>query len=293
MKKYKIILIFFAATLLICCSGKGTENTKQKDSKPIEVTTKSNNQIICDRFKINEKITNSSLNLSVDTDLPDNTIIMVSVSRLYWEPNNSSAYSEDYFSEKSTVGKWKSNQVIPINSKIWKEALSAKQKQMSRLGFGFDVESISNNITIRMVVPINQSNPMFGEKNVNLCGKAVINKGIRIVEDEIKIDYPLDSPPIGKSQYSNLNPLDLEIGQIYILSKQTPLMPSLNPDDPIAALEQIKQIPKGGEFKVLEMVNKNNNPWYKVIAFNQSKSRIGTGWINSTALLSQKLEISN
>jgi hypothetical protein len=37
-------------------------------------------------------------------------------------------------------------------------------------------------------------------------------------------------------------------------------------------------------------VKKRNTPWYEVIAFNQEKQQIGTGWIDSTALLGQKLK---
>jgi len=208
----------------------------------------------------------------------------------------------DYFSEKSTVGKWKSKHRISIASKKWKSALRAKQEKMSRIGLGFDVASISDDIQVNMVVPINQPDPKFGERNSNLTGKAVIIASpggktvtgkvvgpMYIVEDEVEINYPLNSPPVGKSP--SLNPLELENGHAYIVSKQTPLMPYLNPADPIAAIQQIKQIPKEGIFEVLEKVMKGNSPWYKVNAFNQSKQLIGTRWINSTALLGQELKV--
>jgi len=247
-------------------------------------------QIICDEFNLVTKVTGSTLDLSVDTDLPDNTVVMVSVSRSYLEKGNPAKYSVDYFSEKGTIGEWKSTHRISIADEDWKTALRAKQEEMSRFGFGFDVASISDRITVNMVVPINQLDPKFGDWNQNLTGKAVRTEGIRVVEDEIEIDYPLDSPPVGKSPFPSLNPLELEIGQAYVVSKQTPLMPSHSPADPIAAIQQMKQIPKGGGFKVLEVYKKKNNPWYRVTAFDQSAEQIGTGWINSTALLGQELK---
>jgi hypothetical protein len=260
-------------------------------------------QVVCNEFKLVIKVTNSTLELSVNTDLPDNTVVMVGVSRSYWERGNSDEYSVDYFSEKSTIGKWKLRQRISIDSEKWKTALRTKQEKMSRIGLGFDVASISDKITVSMVVPINQTDPMFGERNENLTGKAVImaSKGGRtitgkvvgpmyVVEDEIEINYPLDSAPVGRSPFPSLNPLELENGQAYIVSKQTPLMPSLNPADAMAAIQEMKRIPKGGVFEVLETVKKRNSPWYKVIAFNQRKQQIGTGWINSTALLGQELK---
>jgi hypothetical protein len=247
-------------------------------------------QVVCNKFKLVTKVKGSTLDLSVDTDLPDNTVVMVSVSRSYLEKGNPDMYSEDYFSEKSTVGKWKSRHRIFVDSEEWKSSLRTKQEKMSRLGLGFDVASISDKISVRMVVPINQPDPRFGKRNSKLTGKAIRTTGLRVVEDEIEIDYPLDSPPVGKSPFPSLNPLELEVGQTYILSEQTPLMPSHSPADPIAALQKMKQIPKGGVFKVLETFKKRGNPWYKVVVLDQRKKRIGTGWINSTALLGQELK---
>lgn len=246
-------------------------------------------QVVCNKFKLVTKVKGSTLDLSVDTELPDNTVVMVSVSRSYLEKGNPDIYSVDYFSEKSTVGKWKSRHRIFVDSEEWKSSLRTKQEKMSRLGLGFDVASISDKISVRMVVPINQPDPRFGELNSKLTGKAVTTTGLRVVEDEIELNYPLESPPVGKSPFPSLNPLELEIGQTYILSEQTPLMPSHSPVDPIAALQKMKQIPKGGVFKVLETFKKRGNPWYKVVAFDQRKKRIGTGWINSTALIGQEL----
>ena len=247
-------------------------------------------QVVCNKFKLVTKVKGSTLDLSVDTDLPDNTVVMVSVSRSYLEKGNPDTYSVDYLSEKSTIGKWKSRHTIFVDSEEWKSSLRTKQQKMSRLGLGFDVASISDKISVRMIVPINQPDPRFGELNSKLTGKAVTTTGLRVVEDEVELNYPLESPPAGKSPFPSLNPLELEVGQTYILSEQTPLMPSHSPADPIAALQKMKQIPKGGVFKVLETVKKRGNPWYKVVAFDQRKKRIGTGWINSTALLGQELK---
>jgi hypothetical protein len=257
--------------------------------KPIATET----EIFCDNFELVTKITGSTLDLSVDTDLPDNAVVMVSVSRSYLEEGNSATYSVDYFSEMSTIGKWKSEHNISIASEDWETALRVKQEDMSRLGLGFDVASISDKITVGMVVPINQPDPKFGDRNQNLTGKTVSTKGVRVVEDEIEIHYPLNALPVGKSPFHSLNPLELEVGQAYLISKQTPLMPSHSPADPIAAIQQMKQIPKGGGFKVLEVYKEKSNPWYKFTAFDQSTETIGKGWINNSALLGQQLRVQN
>jgi len=250
-------------------------------------------QVICNKFKLFTKVKGSIIDLSVDTDLPDNTVVMISVSRSYMEKDNPSMYSVDYFSEKSTVGKWKSKHRIFVDSEKWKSALRAKQEEMSRLGLGFDVASISDKITMCMVVPINQPDPQFGKRNSKLTGKVVKATGLCFVEDEIEIDYPLKSPPVGKSPFLNLNPLELEVGQSYIVTKQTSLMPAHSPIDIFAALLKVKYIPKGGGFKVLDTFDKKSNPWYRVNAFDQRKKQIGEGWINSLALLGKTLRHTN
>ena len=151
------------------------------------IASTTDGQVVCDRFKLITNVESSTLNLSVDSDLPDNTVVMISIFRTYLEKNNLDGYV-DYFSERSTIGKWKSNHNISIDSQKWKSALKEKQKNLSELGLGFDVASISDTITVSIVVPVNQPNPRFGKMNSKLTGKAVVQRsGIRIVKDEIEI----------------------------------------------------------------------------------------------------------
>lgn len=247
-------------------------------------------QIVCDRFQIVTNLRDAALELSVQTDLPDNTLVMVSISRSYLEKGNPATYSCDYLSEKSTVGKWKTKQTVVLDNQKWNETLRDKQEKMSRLGAGFDVASISDKVDVRMVVPIGQPDPRFGDKNSKLSGNRVSEKRVRVVGDEISFAYPMQSPPLGSFPVQNLDPLNLENGQSYVVSKQTPLMPELEPADPLAAIQRMKQIPKGGAFKIHEVRKKGTSPWYRVVAIDQNMKNIGAGWINSTALLDQDLK---
>lgn len=95
---------------------------------------------------------------------------------------------------------------------------------------------------------------------------------------------------MGKSSFPSLNSLELEIGQAYVVSKQTTLMPSHSPAKPIAPIQQMKEISQGRRFKVLEVYKEKTNPWNEVIALYQKTEQIGTGRINSTALLGEQLE---
>jgi len=74
----------------------------------------------------------------------------------------------------------------------------------------------------------------------------------------------------------------LQIGQKYQLSEKTPLMPELNPVDPISAVQKMKSIPAGGTIKIIKTTMKERTPWYYVEA-----EGMGYGWINSIVLIGQ------
>ena len=72
----------------------------------------SNAQIVCNKFNISARVSGSIISLSINTDLPDNTVIMISAFRSYWINENSKEHRHDYFSKKSTAGQWKSKHKI-------------------------------------------------------------------------------------------------------------------------------------------------------------------------------------
>ena len=68
-------------------------------------------------------------------------------------------------------------------------------------------------------------------------------------------------------------------------------MPTHSPKDVFKALKHLKYIPVGAGIKVIQMFNKEGSIWYRVLVVNQKMKFLGSGWINSTALLGQELEI--
>lgn len=86
-------------------------------------------------------------------------------------------------------------------------------------------------------------------------------------------------------------PLDptqsLRVGQVFPLSKQTPLMPELEPADPMAALQKMRRLPPETTIKVLRVAMKKQTAFYFVEATSPSKVSRGSGWINSIALIGQ------
>lgn len=149
--------------------------------------------LICDRFELVTNISSSTLELSLETDLPDDTKISITVDRSYWEKGSSEEYSRPYFEQKSTVGEWRRTHEIDIGSARWNKNLEDFQAEMSKATLGFTVARISHDIGVSIVVPINgQTNPGFGDRNKNLEGEAVTERyGAKLVEGMSRITHPL------------------------------------------------------------------------------------------------------
>ncbi len=237
-----------------------------------------------------QTIEGDTLKLSLDTDLPDYTDLMVSVSRSYKEKGDTeSSYSIDYFQEKSTVKKWRSQQELSISDKVFINKLQKQMNMMSQLGMPFKTSTISKKIEVSFVVPVNQSNPIFGKRNENLQSNLISPSGYRTIRKEKIINKPLGSR-VSNIRATKVSAKDLQKGGVYTISKETPLMPEFEPADPIAAIAKLKKLPPGSVITVLSIRIKVNSPWYKVKAKSATGLSIGEGWINSIALIGQDIK---
>lgn len=82
----------------------------------------------------------------------------------------------------------------------------------------------------------------------------------------------------------DIDPFNLKKNSVYILSKDTPLMPQFDPKKPLKVLRSIITLKKGETFKIIKTKMKRFFPWYNVSISNGRK-----GWINSIALVNQSL----
>ena len=247
---------------------------------------------MCD---IQHKFADNNLSVSLNTDLPDDTVLIMSVSRSYWEKGSSEEYAIDYFSEESTVKEWRNKHDILLDNSKWKAYLENQQNKLASLDLGYEVDKISDSVSVSAIVPMNQSSSKFGDNNSKLTGKKVNTSslgtvGLRTVDDEVTIHYPLEGGKSIKAKYGN--PLSLKIGETYSVCKITPLMPELPPSDPMTALENVKYIQEGGLIKIISVRKKDSQPWYKVEVTDNNDQAIAEGWINSTALMGQQLRIT-
>lgn len=292
------LIIIISMTFVNCADVKVKEEPKFETKTEITKEAKVDirdvkldpNKLICDTFDIIYDTDVNSVNISLQTDLPDATEIMVSVSRTYWWKGVKDAYSIDYYSIKSTVGKFRTTQNIMLKKAKWDKELKSQIDFAVAANRPSQVSRVSGNVNIRIVVPMFQANPAFGKRNENLKGKKVQKGDFRIVESEVTFKRPLNAK-LPSIKYANSN--NLLSGKTYKVSKKTPLMPELNPSNVKEAMKDVKYIQQGGNIKITKIVKKNNTTWYNVIVSDEKKRTLGYGWINSTVLLGQKIEIVN
>ena len=79
----------------------------------------------------------------------------------------------------------------------------------------------------------------------------------------------------------------LSVGQELRLTKETALMPELEPSDAMEAIKRIRRLSPRTTIKVLRVAKKHRTPWYFVRATSESGINLGSGWINSIALFGQ------
>lgn len=149
---------------------------------------------------------------------------------------------------------------------------------------------------------------------LGMLSKAGANDEPRVDINEDFIEK-LDDPPVMKFGYSEVErksvfrllvdverkadeeaegeyPLEpekhLKVGSHIVLAKRTPLMPEMEPEDPMEALAKVKEISAGVSVEVVAVSkDKHGTRCYGVRLMGGDESEIASGWINSIALIGQ------
>lgn len=292
------VLPTLALGLLMVGGCSTSDRPASQDTSPLfpdgKVEPPSNEGLIkSDKFAIVHSLQGDTLTVSVDTDLPDFTDVMVSVSRSYFEKNSNDEFARNYFEEKSTVGRWRQPRAIKVSHDSFKASLHEQQRKTSQAGIGGQLDRIEPDIVIGFTVPMFQSNAAFGNRNSNLTGAATTASGNgRIVRAKLSVPYPLDARATPGPQWASRN--DLVVGRTYRLSRETPLVADLSPPDfdaQVAVIASRKVIPVGGSITIKELATKDSGRWYHVEARDTNAAAIGTGWVNVDALIGQQIQV--
>ena len=250
--------------------------------------------VVCDRFELRYELDGTDLLLWIDTDLPDEGELSVTVDRMYYEVGVSDAYSREYFHKFELVSRWREPRRISLDAESWKANLKAHQNKMAAIGgdMAFEIASIEHSVEIRAILHLNQDDPRFGGRgNPNLSGKATSRSGEKnvLVEAEAAIEFPLTgSPPASRSTRASYD--GLVAGESYRLSHETPLMPGRSVsgksfEESMDSIGKMLYLPAGTVIHV-KAEDHGSTPWYQVEV--ESDLRV-SGWINSVALMQQEI----
>lgn len=246
--------------------------------------------VVADRFEVSQALEGDTLTISLDTDLPDETKVMVDVSRRYRQAGDTTAYVNEYFEESGTVGGWRTPRSVVLDEARWRAALSEKQRILARGGAPFDIGRVEDTVIVSFVIPVNQPDRRFGDRNQHLSGSAVSVGllGWPLIERELHLFRKAGKADPSSPRWAD--PGTLQVGRRYALSRETSLMPELNPADPMGAIERIRVIPQEGSIGIVAIANREVTQWYEVEAYDGAGARLGSGWVNSTALIGQDVQ---
>jgi hypothetical protein len=153
----------------------------------------------CDSFQVNarfvgdESMDSRQVQVSVNTDLPDETEVMVRIDRSWVNTVEGETYAEDYFSEKSTIGQWRNPRTVDLHYSQFVAGLDRAKQIHASIGEPISVGSIDDAIEVSFIVPVGQSDARFAPQNRNLEGSAVkVSYGVmRNVEGKVRLRWPI------------------------------------------------------------------------------------------------------
>jgi len=185
------------------------ETEKKKAVSPVNDDQKTTSSVIskvfCNRFNVNTVLKGKELEFWLDTDLPDNTIVMVSVSRRYWIKGSSGTYSGSYYGKSIFVYELRKPVTVIIDDNEWRRHIEKKHKQIEPSEEPLRVSKISDEVELKLIVAINQDNPAFGPRNVNLEGTMVTaEQGFRIIRKEKMFIVPFGKAISARTREKNV-----------------------------------------------------------------------------------------
>jgi hypothetical protein len=164
-----------------------------------------NSKVFCNSFNINTILKGRELEFWLNTDLPDNTLVMVSVSRRYWIKGSSGIYSGSYYGKSIFVYELRKPVTVILDDKQWRRQVEEKHKQIDPSGEPLQVSKISDEVELKLVVPINQDNSAFGPRNVNLEGTMVTaEQGFKIIRKEKMFIIPFGKAISARARERNV-----------------------------------------------------------------------------------------
>lgn len=152
----------------------------------------------CEQFEVsatfepNVTETVRRVKISVKTDLPNTTHLMVSIERSFVNAVDNKERTILYMEEKSTVAEWRADRVVDLDQTKWQAKLEEARATLRKFGQKLALTRLDEFVTVSFVVPVNQPDERFGLRNANLIGAMVQDSnGVRVVRRDAKLKWPV------------------------------------------------------------------------------------------------------
>ena len=113
-----------------------------------------------------KKLENRTLDITATTDFPDDTNLLISVSRIYFEQGASDEYSGQIFDRDMAVSDGKIQIKVSVDDKPWLREYREKQQKLPDLFTG--ISKVSEDVTIAVLFSPKRDQP---EHIANILGK--------------------------------------------------------------------------------------------------------------------------
>ena len=130
-----------------------------------------------------------TLQISLKSDFPENTLVLVSVTRSFWEKGKNDTYSGDIHSKDIPIKDGIIEVTVNVDDKPWYKQRKQKEEQFKGLGVFGEIGKISPEVEVRtMVSPRRQKSKhiekLFGKNGERIGGKGAQKGAITTYELE-------------------------------------------------------------------------------------------------------------
>ena len=143
-------------------------------------------------FKWRTESDNSIL-LSIETDLPDNAEVRITVYRTYraTSEDRTDTYSVEYFSAEGQISEWREFQKVDIDDKAWANELLAHQDEMAALPrLAFEIDNVDPYVLAAAYVYGHKKGERFGAREFESTLDQVASIEL-VASSEIMLRRPL------------------------------------------------------------------------------------------------------
>ncbi len=242
-------------------------------------------QVSCNRFDVKTELETEAVRVSLFTDLPQDSRVVVSISRRYWRRGERGVFLLEYYNREMPVKGLTRPILIDLSDSVKKTLVEKINEARRFAGRGpVSIERVDEDFKLRVSLTMSQPNKAFGENNSRLSGEMVRQRG---AYRGVRINkfFTLKEVRKGKRE-EKVRPRELkrvkahafEAGKIYVARKSVPVM-NYHETGEVPALRKVGTLARQKAFLVDRIEKKGDVLWYRVAGLSGDGQGIGAlGW---------------